>query len=237
MGDGATRPIEQIKIGDNVFAADPVSGASGPRRVDDTIYTPDDQDFTTIALRPEPGEGTLTSTDHHPFWAQNRGQWTYAAELNAGDTLRTPGGDTVEIGKITRWKGLQPAYNLTVNGLHTYYVLVGGTPVLVHNSDPEECAKKVSALVKAEFAKVDQVVKDMGYGNKRGEFGREVWGRGDESLAMMNAEQLQKMRNMGMTKGQAKAIHEAYAKVAKLRPGNPSAKQRAELAKWYMENL
>lgn len=32
-------------------------------------------------------------------------------------------------------------YNLTVRQLHTYYVLAGGTPVLVHNSDwctPEE---------------------------------------------------------------------------------------------------
>ncbi|GIF06913.1 hypothetical protein [Actinoplanes siamensis] len=32
--------------------------------------------------------------------------------------------------------GRNLAYNLTVNGIHTYYVLAGMTPVLVHNSCP-----------------------------------------------------------------------------------------------------
>ncbi|WP_177181903.1 hypothetical protein [Streptomyces sp. TLI_105] len=32
------------------------------------------------------------------------------------------------------WQGLQAAYDLTVNGLHTYYALAGANPVLVHNS-------------------------------------------------------------------------------------------------------
>ncbi|MGQ5652507.1 hypothetical protein ACUJ8H_21070, partial [Streptomyces sp. EKR5.2] len=30
----------------------------------------------------------------------------------------------------------QVTYDLTVGGLHTYYVLAGATPVLVHNSGP-----------------------------------------------------------------------------------------------------
>ncbi|KPH99354.1 hypothetical protein OV450_5292 [Actinobacteria bacterium OV450] len=54
---------------------------------------------------------------------------------------------------------------------------------------------------------------------------------------MKNADQLDKMRKMRMTKEQAKAIRDAYVKVADLRPSNPSAKQRADLAQWYMDNL
>ncbi|MCX4962403.1 polymorphic toxin-type HINT domain-containing protein [Streptomyces virginiae] len=151
MGDGATRPIEQIKVGDTVLAADPETGAGGPRRVDGTIYTPDDSDFTGITVGQ--GAGSLTATDHHPIWVENRKQWTDAADLNSGDTLRTSDGTAVAIDKVTHWKELQGAYNLTVNDLHTYYVLAGVTPVLVHNSNglcsrPAAIAKETGLSVK-----------------------------------------------------------------------------------------
>ncbi|MFJ6053380.1 polymorphic toxin-type HINT domain-containing protein [Streptomyces sp. NPDC092307] len=85
-------------------------------------------------MRPQDSRGSLTATDHHPFWAETRKQWTDAADLDTGDTLLTPDGTNVEIERVTRWKDLQPAYNLTVSDLHTYYVLAGTTPVLVHNA-------------------------------------------------------------------------------------------------------
>ncbi|MFJ6934839.1 polymorphic toxin-type HINT domain-containing protein [Streptomyces sp. NPDC101132] len=135
MGDGTTRPIEQIEVGDLVTATDPLTGTTGPRVVKATIYTPDDREFTDIELRGA-SAAPLTSTDHHPYWVQNRKRWTDAADLRVGDALRTPVGTTVQVGKVTHWKGLAPAYNLTVNDLHTYYVLAGPTPVLVHNTNP-----------------------------------------------------------------------------------------------------
>ncbi|MEY2233052.1 polymorphic toxin-type HINT domain-containing protein, partial [Streptomyces sp. BF23-30] len=167
MGDGATRPIERIEIGDTVLATDPASGTTGPRRVEATIYTPDDRDFTSITLRPQDGRGSLTATDHHPFWAETRKQWTDAADLNTGDTLRTPDGTTVEIEKVTRWKDLQPAYNLTVNDLHTYYVLAGTTPVLVHNAScgfipgavPDAAAINRGSLVKLKDKQLKEALE------------------------------------------------------------------------------
>jgi hypothetical protein len=33
------------------------------------------------------------------------------------------------------WKQVRTVYNLTVDGVHTYYVLAGDTPGLVHNAD------------------------------------------------------------------------------------------------------
>ncbi|MFJ7159814.1 polymorphic toxin-type HINT domain-containing protein [Streptomyces sp. NPDC101118] len=134
MGDGSSKPIELVRIGDLVQAADPETGITGPRRVEDTIYTPDDRDFTDIELRGDTPTTALTSTDHHPYWVENRKRWIDAVDLAVGDALRTPVGTTVQIGKVTHWKGLQPAYNLTVNDLHTYFVLAGSTPVLVHNT-------------------------------------------------------------------------------------------------------
>ncbi|MEU7231057.1 polymorphic toxin-type HINT domain-containing protein [Streptomyces chrestomyceticus] len=134
-GDGATRPIEDIRTGDTVLATDPGSGVTGARRVDATIYTPDDREFTDITLDRNSGGGSLTTTDSHPFWTENGKKWKDAAELTPADVLRTPDGGTAQIAGIRHWTGLAPAYNLTVAGLHTYYVLVGTAPVLVHNEE------------------------------------------------------------------------------------------------------
>ncbi|RPF46309.1 intein [Streptomyces sp. Ag109_G2-6] len=169
-GDGTAAPIQQIKIGDAVLATDPATGATGPRRVDSTIYTPDDRDFTRITLGPGAGRGSLTATAHHPFWSTKSKQWTDAGDLNVGDTLRTADGSTVEIATVTRWKGLQPAYNLTVNDLHTYYVLAGSTPVLVHNAScdfipgdiPDASAIDRGSLVKLREKQLENALEGLG---------------------------------------------------------------------------
>ncbi|MFE5513015.1 polymorphic toxin-type HINT domain-containing protein [Streptomyces sp. NPDC056529] len=134
MGNGTAVPIEDVRTGDAVQATDPLTGESGPRRVDATIYTPEDRDFTDITLDAAVGGGSLTATGNHPFWSDKTRKWAEAASLNPGDKLRLPDGDTAPIAKVHHWKGLQPAYNLTVNDLSTYYVLAGSTPVLVHNN-------------------------------------------------------------------------------------------------------
>ncbi|MFD7732916.1 polymorphic toxin-type HINT domain-containing protein [Kitasatospora phosalacinea] len=138
MGDGTTRAIETIRTGDTVTATDPTTGQSGPRTVTNTIYTPDDRDFTEITVQGDDGaQHAVTATDHHPFWVESTHTWTDAADVHVGDTLRTDTGATAQIASIRHWTGLEPAYNLTVDGLHTYYVLAGDTPLLVHNIDPE----------------------------------------------------------------------------------------------------
>ncbi|WP_443059923.1 polymorphic toxin-type HINT domain-containing protein [Streptomyces sp. NBC_00467] len=136
MDDRTTRPIEQIRVGDHVLATNPETGTTGPRRVEATIYTPDDRDFTSITLDQNNGGDTLTTTSHHPFWAENDKKWKKAADLTPQNTLRTPDGHTAQINSVRRWTALAPAYNLTVTDLHTYYVLAGQTPVLVHNASP-----------------------------------------------------------------------------------------------------
>ncbi|MFJ1709959.1 hypothetical protein, partial [Kitasatospora sp. NPDC088346] len=61
--------------------------------------------------------------------------------LAVGDTLRTPDDQPVRIINKRDWAGLQSTYNLTIANAHTYYVLAGVTPLLVHNSGkvPELC--------------------------------------------------------------------------------------------------
>ncbi|MFD0531598.1 RHS repeat-associated core domain-containing protein [Kitasatospora arboriphila] len=144
MADGSTKPISEVKDGDMVVATDPVTGVTAPKAVIATITTPDDEDFTDLAItgaqpsvpkETEPQKKTLTTTWHHPFWNATTGQWTDASELHAGDELRQPDGATVAVTSVRNYHQRAVTFNLTIADLHTYYVLSGTTPILVHNSD------------------------------------------------------------------------------------------------------
>ncbi|MEU2155431.1 DddA-like double-stranded DNA deaminase toxin [Streptomyces sp. NPDC019396] len=136
LADGTSRPIERMRVGDLVTATDPTTGETGPRAVTRTIHTPDDRNFTDVTL----ADGSaLTSTSHHPYWSANDQAWKNAGDLKVGDTLRTPQNSTAAIASTRNWSGLQDAYDLTVDDLHTYYVSTGTTNVLVHNTDDAAC--------------------------------------------------------------------------------------------------
>lgn len=144
MADGSTKPIEQVRVGDQVLSSDPATGATGARRVDGTIYTPDDRDFTDLVVQTGAKAGTLTATDHHPFWSENRQNWVDAADLQVGDQVRTASGTTATVSDVRHRTTLQAAYNLSVSDLHTYYVLAGPVSVLVHNTGL--CGEKIDSV-------------------------------------------------------------------------------------------
>jgi len=56
------------------------------------------------------------------------------SSLVFGSTPTTLGNERVGVSATRRYAAENRTYNLTVDGVHTYYVLAGGTPVLVHNS-------------------------------------------------------------------------------------------------------
>ncbi|WP_406707917.1 hypothetical protein [Streptomyces halobius] len=65
-------------------------------------------------------------------------------------TLRTVDGSTVAIQTNRPYTENARTYNLTVDGLHTYYVMAGETPVLVHNSN---CKVKIGKLGAKDIGK------------------------------------------------------------------------------------
>ncbi|MFF9410911.1 polymorphic toxin-type HINT domain-containing protein, partial [Streptomyces anandii] len=80
------------------------------------------------------GPRKLTATYEHPFWSPSAHQWTKAHDLQPGTTLLSTNGTTVRVQANHPFDQHTRTYNLTVDGVHTYYVLAGRTPVLVHNS-------------------------------------------------------------------------------------------------------
>ncbi|MET9402415.1 polymorphic toxin-type HINT domain-containing protein [Kitasatospora sp. NPDC002965] len=131
MADGTVKAIEQVVDGDVVTATDPQTGETGPERVVATITTPDDKDFTDVTLA---GESTVvTSTYHHPYWSETRKQWVDAGELTVGEELRKPDGSTSTVRTVRSYRNAVVTHNLTVDLVHTYYVVAGASPLLVHN--------------------------------------------------------------------------------------------------------
>ncbi|MFF3699333.1 RHS repeat-associated core domain-containing protein [Streptomyces sp. NPDC002221] len=140
LADGSTKAIDELQLGDEVAATDPEKGETGARKVDATILTPNDTDFTTLTVGdPATASSSITATDHHPFWSPSAHAWVDAGDLKPGMTVRSFAGKQLKIAAVKRFTKLQAAYNLTVRGVHTYYVLAGETPVLVHNSRGNLC--------------------------------------------------------------------------------------------------
>ncbi|WP_244501204.1 polymorphic toxin-type HINT domain-containing protein [Streptomyces sp. TP-A0874] len=76
----------------------------------------------------------ITAANGHLFWLPTPGGWVDVGTLQVGDTLQTTPGNPAKITHIQHWTQQASAHNLTIADLHTYYVLAGETPVLVHNS-------------------------------------------------------------------------------------------------------
>ncbi|WP_307624200.1 polymorphic toxin-type HINT domain-containing protein [Streptomyces sp. V3I7] len=144
MADGKAKKIEDVEIGDEVLATDPETGDTKTETVTAEIKGNGVKHLVKVAVDVDGKKGSktasVTATDGHPFWVAELGEWIKATDLHSGEWLRTSAGAYVQITAVKRWTVLRATvHNLTVSDLHTYYVLAGATPVLVHNSGGAAC--------------------------------------------------------------------------------------------------
>ncbi|MEV4740632.1 polymorphic toxin-type HINT domain-containing protein [Streptomyces sp. NPDC049555] len=132
--DGVGKGINALKVGDRVLATDPETGSTESRPVVAVIVTEQDKDFTDLTVRTSMGDASIIATDTHPFWSVDERRWVDAGNLSPGGKLRTDKGDTVTLSSVRHFRKGQRTYDITVDGIHAYYVLAGKTPVLVHNA-------------------------------------------------------------------------------------------------------
>ncbi|MBP2355967.1 hypothetical protein JOF29_007077 [Kribbella aluminosa] len=127
MADGTKKPISKVEVGDEVLATDPETGEQGPHRVTEVFEHSDD----VIDL--EVAGDVVTTTANHPFWDATDQRFEPAAELDRGDQVQSADGRRFTIGGLkTTTTHRATAYNLSVEGIHTYHV--GADELLVHNS-------------------------------------------------------------------------------------------------------
>ncbi|MEU2605506.1 polymorphic toxin-type HINT domain-containing protein [Streptomyces albus] len=138
LADGTRKDIEDVKLGDEVTVTDPETGKAERREVVGTIVTEDDKEFVDLTITTDEGETSLVSTTTHPFWSPSEHAWVNAGDLTPGTTLRTADATTAKVTETRHFTKRQRTHDLTVEGVHTYYVLAGATPVLVHNCNKNQ---------------------------------------------------------------------------------------------------
>ncbi|WP_229068507.1 polymorphic toxin-type HINT domain-containing protein [Actinoplanes sp. DH11] len=156
MGDGTTKPIEDIEVGDQVTATDPETGKTRAEPVTE-LHNNLDEKFVDLTVTLPSGASAVVQTTHnHPFWDRTTRQWTDADSLKTGHQLQTTESAPVTVAGKRTFTGSQWMRDLTVANVHTYYVLAGTTPVLVHN-----CGGIVyRALAKGEDPSVGLFARD-----------------------------------------------------------------------------
>ncbi|MFE9998442.1 ricin-type beta-trefoil lectin domain protein [Streptomyces avermitilis] len=130
MADGTRKAIRDVREGDLVRATDPDTGRLWPEPVTDA-FRHDTQHLMDISV----SGGLVTSTLGHRFFVADRG-WTTVSDLVVGDRLRTPDGTLRTVTALRDRPGRAQVYDLTVDGLHTFFVQTRGQApedVLVHN--------------------------------------------------------------------------------------------------------
>jgi hypothetical protein len=136
MADGSVKAIEQVKVGDLVRNATP-DGTAGTHRVTEVHVTETDTEFTELTVAGADGRrAVITGTQNHPFYSLTRQTFVDAGHLTAGDRLRTDGDEPVTVVSVRNYTGAMTTHDLSVEGVHTYFVVDGGLPILVHNTCP-----------------------------------------------------------------------------------------------------
>ena len=129
MADGKEESIADVKVGDKVLATDPQTGRTEARPVVALIRHSGKHTMVDLTL----SDGSkISTTDHHPFWDATTRTFTEAIDLRVGDQVLSDHGRTLTVSAEHIYDRSLTAYNLQIDGIHTYYA--GGTPVLVHNS-------------------------------------------------------------------------------------------------------
>ena len=132
LTEDGDKPIEDVTVGDYVWAWDEATGTTELKQVVET-YVNETSELTHIFVNGE----EIVATPTHPFYCPVKG-WTDAAHLRAGDILVLVNGEYVVVEKIQHELLENPVkvYNFQVQDYHTYYVAESG--VLVHNTCEQE---------------------------------------------------------------------------------------------------
>ena len=150
-------PIEDIQLGDLVWAYDPETGETALKPVVQTF-----RNETTEWIHVTVNGETLTCTPEHPFYVPQKG-WTSAIDLRAGDRLQLLNGEYVVVEQVQHelLESPETTYNFEVEDYHTYYV--SGSAILVHNAN---CGKQ--ATPKSNPDQFTKMRGDQGYKDRDG---------------------------------------------------------------------
>ena len=149
------KAIEDIEVGDHVWAWDEETGEVALKQVVET-YVRASNELIHIFVN---GEEIITTPDH-PFYVPVKG-WTDAANLRAGDILVLVNGEYVIVEKVQHEILETPVtvYNFQVEDFHTYFV--SEICILVHNSCAIVSHEIVLEMQPTREAGMNMLVKEL----------------------------------------------------------------------------
>ncbi|WP_052720040.1 polymorphic toxin-type HINT domain-containing protein [Actinoplanes rectilineatus] len=231
LGDGRTRPIEELAVGDRVLATDPVLGRTGARAVTATIVGAGTKQLVDIEVTNDGTTETVTATGNHPFWVPEQRDWLLAEDLRVGDELLDDAGERVLITAVRQHTEVTEVYNLTVDDLHTYYVAAAGTTLLTHNEDPDACPVNVAQnLIKNGW----NGTTILPGGGTVVEVGRKIWGNGKPAADRLDGLTDDQLRAI-VSKEDVTILHELYKDAMVKIPSNKTAPARVDLTKKILD--
>jgi hypothetical protein len=139
-----------------VVAADPTTNRTSRREVTDVIVGHGEKELVGVTVATAAGTAQIVATDGHPFGVDAQGRWLDAGDLGTGDELETAEQGRATVVATWTWKQVRTVYNLTVDGVHTYYVVAGDTPVLVHNcGEIDDISRNIADHSRKRFSDPD----------------------------------------------------------------------------------
>ncbi|HYD43193.1 MAG TPA: GH-E family nuclease [Anaeromyxobacter sp.] len=141
-------PIAALREGDEVLTLHPESGQTGRFTVAAPTITRHPE-ATRLVLVAADGRGeTILTTPEHAFWQAGAG-WVIARELAPGARVAGEAGGWLSVASVSSLAHPFDAFNLSVEGAHTYRVGVLGA--WVHNCGPTDRRVKLRKTVKADI--------------------------------------------------------------------------------------
>ncbi|MFD3566164.1 LamG-like jellyroll fold domain-containing protein [Streptomyces sp. NPDC058667] len=135
MADGKTKEISKVTAGDKVLTAEPGKKTKEVHEVKQVIVTKTDRDYVDVTVATKAGPKTIETTKHHQFYESTRNSWTQAGDLLVGQKLQNGEGAPTAIVEVKSYKADRVTYDLSIEGLHTYFVFAGDTVVAADPSD------------------------------------------------------------------------------------------------------
>ncbi|NNG43247.1 hypothetical protein HJP15_10020 [Pseudoalteromonas sp. NEC-BIFX-2020_002] len=142
---GGYKNIEDVKLGENLWAKNTETGEQDWKPVTKVFIEPDRGIFEIKLVAGDGFEQKIQATDDHPFYVIGKG-WKQTIELKFGDKIETDGNGAMEVVSVIDEQRLDLTYNFTVADFHTYYVTKKN--VLVHNCNLHSTSKSVDKAFK-----------------------------------------------------------------------------------------
>ncbi|WP_328725465.1 LamG-like jellyroll fold domain-containing protein [Streptomyces sp. NBC_00259] len=147
LANGSAKPISEVKVGDHVLTAEPGKKGKEVHKVTKVHVTTHDRDYVRVTVGTKDGHRALETTALHQIYNATNKTWTRAQDLRTGDQFQTADGSAAKVVNTRMYSDSKITFDLTVDGLHTYFVEAGDAALLVHN-----CAARKSKRTPDQYS-------------------------------------------------------------------------------------